>query len=222
MTRALTVIAAITAVLSTGCADQEGTDVGNPITAEFSLAEDGRVISDAEGAEFTIDRAELRIETLTFVLPEGEDCDSIAEQLEGNIKCEAGELSLPGNVKYDLLTGTPGRPIEVPNLAYPQVRFHIRGQGNEPGLRVWANHDDQRIDLRFGGIDEVVLQAPDAEAGVIFDARTWFGETDLLGCVAGGTLPEEGGAVVIDEEGGQDACAGLASVLEQRLVPSIR
>lgn len=201
------------------CADETGTDVGNPVTTTFALASDGRQIVDQSGARFEIDSATLRVTGLRLVLPDGERCDTAG--VSPPVQCVDGTLRVPGNIRYDLLTGQSQRPVEIPDLAYPSIEFSIRSQGNEPGLRVRGTGDvGQRIDVRLGATGPITVNAGDAS--VVFDARTWFAEVDLAACIAAGRLPEQGGASVVDEAGGEGPCEGLAGVLVERVPGSAR
>lgn len=224
-------VIASTLALAAGLGGCAGVDTGNGAPARIQMALSvGEVPPvDQGGATFQVEAASLFVRHLELYLPAGLGCADVAPLgLPAGVSCDLEKLRVTGPFRVNLLTGvaTPPLPsLTVPAGTYSRVdvRFEedeltdvtLVASGTVPvdGVsRPWRLAVELDEDVRFEGMTIDALEGALARALLGLDMSQWFAALPLSACAAAGTLPVEGGVIVLSD--GDEACVDIEDVIK--------
>lgn len=233
-----------------GCMDDRlagGTGIGNPkgsvtVAMQAASSQDGLAkaaaprnpdgsftIIDAGGTAFTVRSGFANVGRIRMKLPDGIDCLDAHETL-----CDAAEVSIPGPIIADLMTGNwhpdPGT-LSIPVGAYRRIDVRLEGKSNEkPGpdtgldghsLIIKGEFDhagktgrtftialDFEEDVRFISDTGLTVDSVGLNRFIIFlDVEKWLAGANITKCLEdGGLALQADGNLTIDKD---NACGQL-------------
>lgn len=232
------------AALLTGCMDDRlagGTGIGNPkgsvtVAMQAASSQDGLAktaaprnpdgsftIIDAGGTPFTVQASFANVGRIRLKLPDGLDCKHADETA-----CDAAEVSIPGPLVADLMTGKwlpdPGT-FRIPVGSYRRIDVRLEGKSQEkPGPDSGLNgHSliikgifdhagktgrtfkitlDFEEDVRFNSDTGLAVESPGLNTFIIFlDVEKWLVDVNITRCLEeGGLALQADGGLVIDKD----------------------
>lgn len=157
----ITLCVALTQLHCGGDGGTTGSHIGNPANVTFTVPQALTATptkpkaQDAQGSDFTIERARVFIRRVELDLPDGQRCEDIDPSVLVGATCQAPEtaqdnakIKLQGPFVIDLLTATSSPSLDeiiVPALDYKRIDYRVDDGDEEGGL----SPGDELIDRSF-------------------------------------------------------------------------
>lgn len=236
------------------CGACVGSETGNgarprerrPISVSLHLGVGAGPVAlvDADGEVFTLDGARLSVTGIDLVMPSGDDCQSLPDEVVGDqVACRGDRWKIDGAWVADALGGafTPALDgVEVLTGEFDSLDMRLsEGVAGSGAVLAGDALDGATVDLagsvliegvarRFGltlafdkfmhfrGDDGLVIDEGDEALELSLDPSAWFESLTLAGCIADGEVPEVDGVLRL-EAADRRACGDVAKAVERAL-----